>query len=81
MVIKYPKSQLTPAQIIEFLDFIIDSRIMELKLSGETIKAETGCLLSQTDNNASTLSRFIGKLNDVTQAVALAPCFTEPKNT
>ena len=66
LVINHPKSQTMPSQVIEFLGFNIDSTTMELKLPGDKIKkirGEARRLLSQTDNSALALSRFLGKLN------------------
>ena len=78
LVVNHPKFQTTPSQVIEFLGFSIDSRSMEIKLPGDKIKkirGEARRLLSQTDNNALALSRFLGKLNHATQAIQPAPLF------
>ena len=42
LVINYPKSLTTPSQVIEFLGFTINSKMMELKLPGEKIKKIRG---------------------------------------
>ena len=78
LIINHPKSQTTPSLLIEFLGFIIDSTSMELKLPGEkikTIRGEARRMLSQADNSALTLLRFLGKLNHATQAIPPEPLF------
>ena len=78
LVINHSKSQTTPSQVTEFLEFSIDSWSMELKLPGDKIKklrGEARRLLSQTCNNALALSTILGKLNHTTQAISPVPLF------
>lgn len=77
-IINLPKSLLDPTQEIDFLGFTVNSVTMEIKVPGSKIKQvrqEAKKLLEADTCTALTLSRFLGKLNHVAQAIPPAPLF------
>ena len=77
-IVNYPKSLLSPTQEIEILGFIVNSVAMEIKVPGNKIKqvrSEAKKLLEADGCKAIALSRLLGKLNHVAQAIPPAPLF------
>ena len=71
-----------PTQEIEFLGMVIDSRVMELRLSGQKIKKlrqEAAMIIKDYHQESITpptirrVSRLLGKFNSVSQAVPPGP--------
>ena len=73
------KSITNPSQEIEFLGMQVHSKTMELRLPGQKLKklrTETAKFTrSQTPPSAREVSRLLGKLNSVSQAVPPGPLF------
>ena len=83
-VINNKKSLLQPTQEIEFLEMIIDSVKMDLRLPGEKIKnirQEAQKVLSLFSPSAHSLSQLAGKLNATTPALQMAPLFCRSLQT
>ena len=77
--IVHPEKSITqPAQRVEFLGMTIDTTSMELQVPGEKIKkirAEVRSLRDTPNLSARILSRLIGKMTSVAQAILPAPLF------
>ena len=73
------KTITTPTQEIEFLGMVVDSRAMELRLSGQKLKKirrEAAKIRDQSARpTAREVSRLLGKLNSVSRAVPPGPLF------
>ena len=77
-IINFPKSLLEPTREIEFLGFTLNSMSMEIKVPGNKIKQirlEAKKLQDTEACKALALSRLLGKLNHVSQAIPPAPLF------
>ena len=75
------KSYLDPAQELKFLGLLVDSQSLQLRLPGEMIKhmrKEATQFLVRESISAHQLSQFLGKLNEVSQAMLVATLFIEP---
>ena len=75
-LINYPKSQLEPSQIIDFLGFIVDSlkrelRLPQVKLS--QIRQEAHSLLRREYASARNLAQLLGKMSAAVLAIHPAP--------
>ena len=72
----YPKSQLTPAQEVEYLGFLINSVHKELKLPRsklDRIEAEAGQVLAKEEASARQLAQLIGRMSAAILAIYPAP--------
>ena len=73
------KTQSTPTQEIEFLGMQVDSRTMELRVPGtklKKIRAEVAKIRDQQATpSARGISRLLGKLNAISQAIPPGPLF------
>ena len=77
-IVNRDKSYLDPAQELEFLGLLVDSKSLQLRIPGEKIKQirkEATQLLVRESISACKLSRFLGKLNAASQAMLVAPPF------
>ena len=78
-VVHPEKTVTTPTQEIEFLGMVVDSRSMELRVPGNKLKKirqEAASVASQTPQpTAREVSRLLGKLNAVSQAIPPGPLF------
>ena len=77
-ILSQKKCQLAPTQTIEFLGFIVNSRMMELKLPAEKskkIRLEARKLLEAPQIQARDLSRLIGKMSAAMRGIPPAPLF------
>lgn len=75
VVINFPKSLLQPRRMVDFLSFLMNSTIMELKLPGDKMKSiqgEAKKLLSTRQITALELSSTLGKMNAATKAISIA---------
>ena len=77
--IVHPEKSLTqPTQRVEFLGMIIDSTYMELQVPGEKLKkirTEAKKVIQSNLLPVRELSRLIGKMTSIAQAIPLAPLF------
>lgn len=77
-VVKKEKSYLHPAQELEFLGLMVDSKSFRLKLPSKKmvqIRKEAGQLQRKESVSARQLSQFLGKLNAASQALLVVPLF------
>ena len=78
-IIHPEKKITTPTQEIEFLGMVVDSRTMELRLSGQKIKKLRQEAANIGDQAAThtrwDASRLLGKFNSVSQAIPPALLF------
>ena len=72
------KSVTSPAQTIEFLGMVVNSITMTIQVPGEKIKKirqEAKTLLRSEEPSAREVSRIIGKMTAMSQAILPAPLF------
>ena len=77
-IINKKKSELTPAQIMDFLGLTVDTVLMQLRLPGgkmKKIRAEARRMEREERVSAHALSRLIGKMNDTSKVIPPAPLF------
>ena len=77
-IIHPEKSMTQPTQRVEFLGMVVDSTSMELQVSSSKIKkirAEAKSILQSSNMSAREITRLIGKMTAVTQAIPPAPLF------
>ena len=72
------KSVLEPAQVMEFLGFVVGTVHMELKLPLEKItkiRAELRSMVKEDQVSGRALARLVGKMNATSQVIPPAPLF------
>ena len=77
-IIHPTKSQLSPSQELEFLGMMVNTLTMTLRVPGEKIKKirlEAQSLLKSDKITARMVSRVVGKMSAMTQAIPPAPLF------
>ena len=75
-LVNYPKSQLIPAQEVEYLGFLINSVHKELQLPRsklDRIEAEAGQVLAKEEASARQLAQLIGRMSAAILAIYAAP--------
>ena len=75
-LVNFKKSVVGPAQVIEYLGFLIDSTRKEIRLPAgkvNQIRKEARQLLTQAQLSARTLAKFTGKLSAAILAIHPAP--------